>query len=220
MSTSRPAPRALMPPYLLVEDFLDAELAEALLDYAIAKEPDYVQSGVGRAGREGRVNLNIRASLATRDLGVFRPQLKKIILAAVPGFTERLQATRIALPKLELQLVAHNDGAFYKRHCDSQTGAAENGIRVLSAVYYFHRRPKGFSGGALRLFAIGDLAYSKFLDIEPANNSLLVFPSWAPHEVRPVECPSRAFAASRFAINCWVYRGVARAGETASPVSE
>jgi SM-20-related protein len=56
----------------------------------------------------------------------------------------------------------------------------------------------------LRLYAIGDPAGQTFIDIEPVHNSLLVFPSWAPHEVMPVSCPSQRFMDSRFAINCWV----------------
>jgi Rps23 Pro-64 3,4-dihydroxylase Tpa1-like proline 4-hydroxylase len=32
------------------------------------------------------------------------------------------------------------------------------------------------------------------------------FPSWAPHEVMPISCPSKRFTDSRFAINYWVYR--------------
>jgi Rps23 Pro-64 3,4-dihydroxylase Tpa1-like proline 4-hydroxylase len=74
---------------------------------------------------------------------------------------------------------------------------------VLSGVYYFHRRPKAFAGGELRLHAIGDP--DRFVDIEPVHNALLVFPAWAPHEVRPISCPSGAFVDARFAVNCWFY---------------
>jgi Rps23 Pro-64 3,4-dihydroxylase Tpa1-like proline 4-hydroxylase len=74
---------------------------------------------------------------------------------------------------------------------------------VLSGVYYFHRRPRAFTGGELRLYAIGDP--DRFVDIEPTHNTLLVFPSWAPHEVRPVSCPTGQFMDSRFAINCWLH---------------
>jgi SM-20-related protein len=76
---------------------------------------------------------------------------------------------------------------------------------VLSGVYYFHAEPKAFTGGALRLYAIGGQG-ERYVDIEPTHNSLLMFPSWAPHEVMPVRCPSRRFVDSRFAINCWVHR--------------
>ena len=112
----------------------------------------------------------------------------------------------MAAPKLELQLVAHHDGAFYKRHIDTQTASDRKNIRVLSGVYYFHAEPKPFSGGALRLYAIGGDDATDFVDIEPQRNSLLVFPSWAPHEVRTVSCPSKQFSDSRFAINCWIHR--------------
>ena len=77
-------------------------------------------------------------------------------------------------------------------------------IRALSGVYYLHRAPKGFSGGALRFYAIGDA--NRFVDVEPVHNSLLVFPSWAPHEVMPISCPTGAFMDSRFAVNCWLHR--------------
>jgi hypothetical protein len=76
--------------------------------------------------------------------------------------------------------------------------------RVISAVYYFHRLPKSFSGGVLRIHPIGGEPAS-FVDIEPANDKLIFFPSWVPHEVMPVVCPSGRFEDSRFALNCWVY---------------
>jgi Rps23 Pro-64 3,4-dihydroxylase Tpa1-like proline 4-hydroxylase len=114
-----------------------------------------------------------------------------------------LKMSASELSRFETELVAHGDGAFYARHIDTQMQAQDRpGIRVLSGVYYFHRLPKAFSGGALRLYGFG----AGFVDIEPTHNSLLVFPSWARHEVRPVSCPSGAFMDSRFAINCWVYR--------------
>ena len=43
----------------------------------------------------------------------------------------------------------------------------------------------------------------KFVDIDPVHDSLVFFPSWLPHEVLPVSCPSRRFMDSRFAIHCW-----------------
>ena len=76
---------------------------------------------------------------------------------------------------------------------------------VLSGVYYFNAEPKAFTGGALRLHAIGGKNGENFVDIEPVRNGLLVFPAWAPHEVLPVSCPSKRFINSRFAINCWVW---------------
>jgi Rps23 Pro-64 3,4-dihydroxylase Tpa1-like proline 4-hydroxylase len=102
--------------------------------------------------------------------------------------------------------VAHGDGAFFTRHFDTirANDSDQKRIRVLSGVYYFNAEPKAFTGGALRLHAIGGKEGENFVDIEPARNSLVVFLSWAPHEVLPVSCPSKRFIDSRFAINYWV----------------
>ena len=204
------AGRALLPPHLLLRDFLDERTVAALLDFALAREQSFEPTKVGRL-EEGTTNPDVRVSHGTRELGPFRAILRAKILGLVPQLVTQLGATPVDVPRLELELVAHNDGAFYKRHIDTQTALERNRIRVLSGVYYFHAEPKAFSGGALRLYAIGDPAGRTYLDVEPVHNALLVFPSWAPHEVMPVHCPSRRFADSRFAINCWVHRNRAKA---------
>jgi Rps23 Pro-64 3,4-dihydroxylase Tpa1-like proline 4-hydroxylase len=65
-------------------------------------------------------------------------------------------------------------------------------------------------GNRVDLTGVYSLAGGKvsgaFVDIEPANDTLVFFPSWYPHEVLPVSCPSGRFEDSRFAINCWVHR--------------
>lgn len=99
---------------------------------------------------------------------------------------------------LEMQIAAHNDGAFFRRHNDSYKGWNLN--RVISAVYYFHREPCGFTGGALRLYPLTGEGNA---DVAPTHNSLVVFPSFVQHEVMPVACPSGEFMDSRFALNCW-----------------
>lgn len=73
------------------------------------------------------------------------------------------------------------------------------------------RRPRGFAGGELRLHPFSPDGARDWLDIEPEHNALLAFPSWAPHEVRPVNCPSRRFEESRFAVKVW-FRTIPSAG--------
>lgn len=194
--------RGLMPPHLVLRNFLEADTVDRLLEFTLAHEREFQPTEVGRLKR-GVSDPTIRVSVAIRKLGKFRPILRGKILASVPDWIATLRATPVAAPQLELQLVAHHDGAFYRRHIDTQTAFDRYGIRVLSAVYYFHAEPQAFGGGALRLHAIGG---DRYADIEPAHNTLLVFPSWAPHEVMPVSVPSKRFIDSRFAINCWVYR--------------
>ena len=110
--------------------------------------------------------------------------------------------------KVELELVTNNEGAFFKPHIDTfMANARKASDRVLSVVYYFYAEPKAFSGGALRLYAFGTQEDDgKFADVEPEQNTLVAFPSWALHEVLPVSCPSRRFSDSRFNVNCWVHR--------------
>jgi len=202
-SSENSAARAILPPYLVLHDFLEPETAAGLLDFALAQESAFEPTKTGR-GAAGKVNPVIRVSTGTRELGPFKPILKAKVLGMLPDLIARLGATPVESPRTELQLVAHNDGAFYKRHIDTQTAFDRYSIRVLSGVYYFHAQPKAFTGGALRLFAIG--GGERYVDIEPTHNSLLVFPSWAAHQVMPISCPSKRFADSRFAINCWIYR--------------
>jgi SM-20-related protein len=200
-----PAMRTVMPPYLVIGDFLEEDTVAGLLEFALGHEHSFVPTKVGRAGPEA-IKPEIRVSLGMRDLGPFKAILKSKVLALVPDLVAKLKTPAVNTPQLELQLVAHGDGAFYKRHIDTHTVPDRDSIRVLSGVYYFHSHPKAFTGGALRLYATGDPAMATFVDIEPEHNTLLVFPSWIIHEVMPVSCPSHRFADSRFAINCWIYR--------------
>lgn len=199
-----PAAKSIMPPYLVLRDFLDEATVIGLLDYALAHQTDFAPTQVGAKA----VNPAVRLSSGMRELGNFRAILKGKILALVPRLIADLRMTPFDPSRVETELVVHGDGAFYKRHIDTRTAhdPETNSIRVLSGVYYFNAKPKAFSGGALRLYAIGGDDSVEFIDIEPERNSLLVFPSWAPHEVRPVSCPSGRFVDSRFAINCWVHR--------------
>jgi SM-20-related protein len=198
------AARVIMPPHVILRDFLAEETVAGLLDYALAHADAFAPTGVGRSP-EKRIEPHFRVSLGMRDLGPFKPILTSKILALVPDLVARLGTTAVDAPELELQLVAHTDGAFYKRHIDTQTASEGDHIRVLSGIYYFFAEPKAFAGGELRLYAIGSNG-ERYVDIEPARNSFLVFPSWAAHEVMPVSCPSKRFIDSRFAINCWMRR--------------
>jgi Rps23 Pro-64 3,4-dihydroxylase Tpa1-like proline 4-hydroxylase len=212
---AEPAPRArsIMPPFRVLEGFLDAAEVERLLDYVAGREAAFTGAQVGDK-QATRLDPAVRVSTSIDDLGEFRALLRDRLKGMAQALTAELKLSPFATARVELELVAHGDGAFYKRHIDTQTATERSHIRVLSGVYYFHRQPKGFAGGALRLYAIGDPA--RFVDIEPAHNTLVAFPSWAPHEVRPVSCPSGQFMDSRFAINCWLHARPPGSGEAPS----
>jgi SM-20-related protein len=192
-----------MLPHLRQPDFLDSELHNAVLDWALANEARFVPAGLDA----GTVDPAVRTALSLRDLGPVRPRIEARIAREVPAWIAALRVTPFEASAIELELVAHNDGAHFTLHSDTYNrDHVARGDRMLSAVYYFHREPKAFAGGALRLHRLGAAPGNPGTDIAPDQNSLVVFPSWAPHEVMRVECPSRAFADSRFAVNCWVYR--------------
>jgi SM-20-related protein len=195
------APRSILPPCHVIRDWLEPETVAALLDFAEQHQDQFSPTGVGD-DPGAAVNRAVRVSTGLRRIGRFRPLLKARLLELAPGLIAALKLTPFEVSQVELQLVAHGDGAFYVRHIDTQMIRPTEHIRLLSGVYYFHRQPTAFAGGALRLYAIGD--DRRFVDIEPVSNTLLVFPSWAPHQVMPVSCPSGRFADSRFAINCWL----------------
>jgi Rps23 Pro-64 3,4-dihydroxylase Tpa1-like proline 4-hydroxylase len=194
--------RGLILPYIVLRDFLDEETVAGLLDYAISHQSDFEPTEVGRT-----FDPSYRVSMVLRGLGSFRPILQTKLFDLMPSILTKMRVKPIEEPKLETQLVAHGDGAFYKRHTDTLTDKYHDAkqIRMLSGIYYFNAEPKAFTGGALRLHAIGGKEGENFVDIEPVRNSLLVFLAWAPHEVLPVSCPSKRFIDSRFAVNCWVH---------------
>ena len=197
------APVSILPPFRVLTDFLDDASVEDLLQLAVSREADFAPTRVGML-ETAMINPEIRTSLMLRS----RAELAKVfdarLRALAPAMVTDMRLTAFEVSGVELELVAHGDGAFYKRHIDTRTGGDTKSQRVLSGVYYFNHQPKAFSGGALRLYALGDDA--QYVDIEPLHNSLLVFPSWAPHEVMPVSRPSLAFIDSRFAVNCWMHR--------------
>lgn len=200
--------RGVMPPYLVRNNFLPEQAVVGLLDYASLRQADFKPTGVTSAAGAGKIDPAIRVSTALRQIGPYRDIIQSKILNMVPALIDELRVTPFEADELELELVAHGDGAHYRRHNDLQTRRYNelDRIRALSGVYYFHASPKAFTGGALRLYAIGGKADEDFVDLEPTRNSLVVFPSWAPHEVMSVSCPSKRFIDSRFAINCWMLK--------------
>jgi SM-20-related protein len=202
-----PAFKGPLPPYRCIRDFLKTDERNDLLEFSIAnagrfKPADILEGGIAK------INPQRRASVSLRDFRPAKDLLRARLTALFPKLIAELRVTSFVPAKLELELVAHGDGAFFSRHIDTVTGADAKGrsTRMISAVYYFYSEPKAFAGGSLRLYRFGRVeGDDDFIDIQPQQNALVVFPSWVTHEVLPISCPSRRFADSRFAVNCWVH---------------
>lgn len=192
-----------IPPHLVREGFLGSDLVAKLMDYAVENESRFEQSTTGITANE-RVRPDWRISSLLRSFGPLKQEIKPLFKAVLPEALEALGMSSFDLYHAELELVAHGNGAFYNTHIDTAIDKDDESVRVLTAVYYFHAEPKAFRGGNLRLLPLRRNAdEDRYLDIEPLNDRLLLFPSWAPHRVMPVISDSADFRDSRFAINCW-----------------
>ncbi|MGV0026091.1 2OG-Fe(II) oxygenase [Phormidesmis priestleyi] len=187
-------------PFVQIDRFLDESARSQILQAVLSRESEFVPTTTATGATDYR---------------------RSQILYWFPDFDWMVKQVKLALPKvlpqlgldfaiaeIELQLTAHNDGHYYKIHNDN--GSSEAATRVLSYVYYFHREPKAFSGGELRLYGATvdyETPSADFCTIEPLNNRMIFFPSQYLHEVMPVVCPSQAFADGRFTLNGWVRSG-------------
>jgi SM-20-related protein len=211
-----------IPPHAQLRNLLPAEELQMLLDWALAGEQRFKQAKVNKGVDENRtsvVDQDVRIASVWRDLGPVESLVRRRLLDARPDVMRATGITGTEPRSLELELAAHGDGAHYGAHVDIPIGPDRlplgNGPgedRVISAILYFHAEPKGFSGGQLRLYRFGvppsleGVSSSDYVDLEPDQNSLVAFPSWARHEVRQVECPGDRFRDRRFALNCWFCR--------------
>jgi Rps23 Pro-64 3,4-dihydroxylase Tpa1-like proline 4-hydroxylase len=190
--------------YLHQDHFLSEADHQALLEWALQQESVLVTSTTSTNAQDYRKSL-VLYHLAPQFEAIMRDRLQSVL----PSILQALEIPTFPLGQIETQLTAHNNGHFYKIHNDNST--PDTTSRVLTYVYYFHREPKQFSGGQLRLYdsKVAEHYYIKsdaFHIIEPRQNSIVFFPSQYLHEVLPVYCPSGAFADSRFTINGWIRR--------------
>lgn len=193
-------------------DFLASADAAGLLDWALANRARFRPAKV----TGGVLDFTRRRALKLGDLGPHRAILERRLLERLPEIFFDTGTRPFAPDLLELELVGHGHGSFFKPHKDIPIGAkrgTDTGARLkdhdrlVSAVYYLHRKPKTFSGGALRLYRVGDTkGAGEFKEYQPEHNSLVAFPSWVTHEVREVTAPDDLFENWRFAVNIWICR--------------
>ena len=213
---TRPAPLGPMPPHGVIDDFLPDADRKALLDWAIGQQPQFqpakVFAGDGSGG--DHIDPRLRVALKHYGIGPLHPLLRERLLANLPAIMTMAGYNGPQPGSIEFELNAYGDGAHFGPHIDVPVGPRRRTVgeqpgedRLISAVYYFFRQPKAFSGGALRLYRFGadpsQGAETDSVTFEPVQNRLVVFPSWARHAVERVACKSGAFADYRFALNCW-----------------
>jgi SM-20-related protein len=194
---------------LLLEEFFAPAEVEALWQYAMEREAEFVASEVVAGDHEGGRNDDFRRSRVLYDVTSAYPLVSERVMHHLPYVVDRLELVPFDVREIELQITASNDGEWFKAHRDSGQGPVET--RELTFVYYCHREPRAFSGGELLVFGMfedGDdpAARARAQTITPQQNSVVFFPSNVLHEVMPVACPSQRFVDSRLTYNGWLHR--------------
>ncbi|MEU6977831.1 2OG-Fe(II) oxygenase [Streptomyces sp. NPDC046371] len=188
-----------------ITGFLGERTAGVLLERALASTGDRLKPSMVR---DRELDPDLRRSRSYSDFEA--PEL----MAAIEDVREAVEHTlgvdcRHTEPRYGLNV--HNDGDFYGPHQDASAAYAPR--RLLTFVYYVHRTPRPFGGGELRVFdaalplhteTTGEWEERTWRDWEPEHDSIVFFLPTAWHEVRPVECPGRQHADSRFAVNGWL----------------
>lgn len=143
------AVESVMPPYRVYRDFLDAHTRADLLTWTIENEVKFEPTRV-TSGRTDR-----QKSLRVLDFEPIETVIRQRVLDLAPTLIRDLRMSQLELAGITTELVAHNDGAFFKRHIDRFYNVEEAAPdRIVTAVYYFHAEPKAFSGGATLLLPV------------------------------------------------------------------
>jgi len=198
----------LAPPYVLLDEFLAPVELNTLIDFALAHENEFRLSEViSPSGDHRGLDFDHRRSRVLMELGPHQEVLLQRLRACLGQTLEKLDLDVFPITRIEAQISASNHGDYFRCHTDN--GAGDVASRDITFVYFFHREPKQFIGGELRLYdsppRSGEISPT-YHAIVPEQNQLVVYPSSLSHEITPVECPSGTFADSRFTVNGWLHR--------------
>ncbi|MFI8365557.1 2OG-Fe(II) oxygenase [Streptomyces sp. NPDC085612] len=201
---------AVPAPVCRFENFLGADRAAALLEYATAREEEFTAGTVldpltGQVSRKGRDSLvlPVTSEVFSAHLADCLPLVQEVL------------GHRAALTRSLTVLTAHGEGGHFGIHTDASR--VRDVSTAVSAVYYLHRTPRGFGGGQLRLYdtVVRDgraRPAESYRTVEPDHDTIAFFPAGAFHEVVPSTCPSGRFADHRFTLTTWISADESPAG--------
>ena len=157
----------------------------------------------------GAVDYDHRRSRVLMDLCGHERMITERVLTCLPRVLQKWGRDPFPIARVETQVTASNHGDFF--HCHSDNGAETVAAREITFVYFFHREPKQFTGGELRIYDSRRendccVPTANYRTIVPEQNQLILFASGLSHEITPVDCSSGKFADSRFTVNGWVHR--------------
>ena len=197
-------------PFVWMTDFLAPEECGRLLALGVERheglelvEVDSPSSGP-RVDPETRVGLDADARTTNEARSRIVPKIRSVL----PDVLARLGMAGLDRCRIEVNMRVYLTGGFFRAHRDGSYEAFQP--RILSFVYFFHRRPRRFSGGDLLLYDTdvdADACVSgAFSRITPLRNSIVFFPSACFHQVAPVQCGTDDFEDGRWVLNGHVRR--------------
>ena len=195
---------------VVLDEFLAPQELEELTRFTLEHEQEFRVSEVASPGAEsGVVNYEHRRSRVLMDLERFERLILDRIKSVLPQVLQKLDMPEFDISSVEAQITASNDGDFFHFHNDN--GSHPVASRYLTFVYFFHREPKQFEGGELRIHDArlerGEYeSEGTYQKIVPRQNQIVFFPCEMMHEITRLECPSKLFADSRFTLNGWLRR--------------
>lgn len=203
-------PEVLRANCVVLDEFLSPQDLEQLTRFTLDHEADFQSSEVYSPSVEkGVINDDFRRSRVLMELGEQQDMILARIKSALPQVLDRLGMKEFTIAGVEAQITASNDGDFFRFHNDN--GSEGVAYRHLTFVYFFHREPRQFEGGELRIhdghLQDGDyVSDGSYQTIAPRQNQIVFFPCEQLHEITAVKCPSQLFADSRFTLNGWLRR--------------
>jgi hypothetical protein len=195
---------------VILDEFLAPLEMEELISYTLEHEDQLIVSSVvSPTGESGMMDYSHRRSRVLMELGPHEKVVLNRVRKVVPRVLEQLGMQEFSITRTEVQITASNDGDFFRAHCDDAQEIIAS--RRMTFVYFFHREPKQFEGGELRLHdsrtdGAHPVSVGSYHSIVPQQNQIVFFPCSTLHEITPVQCRSRTFADSRFTVNGWLHQ--------------
>ena len=196
-------------PHALLPGFMGADFAQRLVAAGSSDGGTLTRAQITSPEEKRALDEGSRRSWNIADPPNLLAQFEAIIAKRLAELCALVGIAAPDKPFIESGLSAYRDGDYFRPHVDLFTEAKRAHAtydRMLTAVYYAHREPAGFTGGELVLHPL--FGAGETVTIVPANDLLVLFPSFVPHEVREVRVPGDALENARFSINCWAGRRI------------
>ncbi len=177
---------------VVLDEFLAPQELAALTRFTLEHESDFSASEVvSPDAGDGVVNHEHRRSYkAGMDLAQYQDVILERIKTVLPQLLDKLGMEEFSIAGVEVQVTASNDGDFFHFHSDN--GSERVRSRHLTCVYFFHREPRQFEGGELRIHDAGleegrYVSQGSYQTIVPRQNQIVFFPCELLHEINPGE---------------------------------